>query len=321
MSVDPRLLTLLRCPLTGQPLADADGWLVTADGAHRYEVVDGIPCLVAPALAPTHAGYAPLLAENAARKDCEIDVDGFVSAMLVPTCGNLFHGVTVRGAYPIPDFPPEVPAGLTLEVGCNWGRWSIAGALAGHAMVGVDLHLESLRVAQALARRLTPDNPPLFVLADARRLPFADQAFDGAFSYSVVQHFSRENAAVLLGEIGRVLLAGGRSMVQMPNRRGLKALLTARRAPGAEFDVRYYDLADLQAMFAQAIGPTDWSVDCFLGLNVHARDWALVPAGRRWVVAAAELLRGVARIVPPLARTADSVFLASTKPPAPTASL
>lgn len=89
---------------------------------------------------------------------------------------------------------------------------SIAGASSGRTMVSVDIHLQSLRVARELSRRLTPNNPPHFVLADARYLPFAAYTFHGAFSYSVIQHFSRAVAREMLTEIGRVLNSGAVSV-------------------------------------------------------------------------------------------------------------
>src|SRR5271154_6696025 len=44
----PGWVGLLRCPATGGDLQEApDGWLQTADGEHRYPVIDGVPVLVA----------------------------------------------------------------------------------------------------------------------------------------------------------------------------------------------------------------------------------------------------------------------------------
>jgi SAM-dependent methyltransferase len=183
-------------------------------------------------------------------------------------------------------------------------------------MVGVDVHLRSLLVAKRLADRLVPDNPPMFVLADARRLPFAPGGFDGVYSYSVVQHFSRENAERILAEAGRVLKRGGCAVIQMPNRDGLKTALTQHRArdrDGEEFEVRYYRIEELLALFQRAIGNARWSVDCFFGLNVHSRDRDLVPASRRWVVDLATLFERLSRRFKPLGRWADSVFVTATK--------
>lgn len=315
MDLDPELLKLLRCPASGLPLHVDGDFLTTADGQNRYDVVAGIPCLMRAADA-THAGYRDLLVDNARAKNITPDIDAFLEGMLVPTCGNLFHGVKLSGDYPIPDLPDQLPKGLVVDVGCNWGRWSIAGGLSGRTMVGVDIHLQSLLVARELSRRLTPNNRPHFVLADARYLPFAADTFDGAFSYSVIQHFSRPVARQILTEVGRVLSDGAVSVIQMPNSAGLKSRLSlARRKDkeGEEFDVRFYSIPELENIFGQAIGDTTWSVDCFFGLNVHARDRRLVPRTKRWIIDTATAVKRLATVVPGLSRLSDSVFLTSSK--------
>lgn len=41
------IIDCLRCPVDGQRLHEADGWLLTADGARRYPVEGGIAVLLA----------------------------------------------------------------------------------------------------------------------------------------------------------------------------------------------------------------------------------------------------------------------------------
>ena len=237
--------------------------------------------------------------------------------MLVPTCGNLFRGVAIRDDYPIPDFTAGLPLhGPLLEIGCSWGRWSIAAAKAGYRVVAIDPHLQALLCAQWLARKLVPDNQPLFVLADARRLPFRAETFTSAFSYSVIQHFSRPNAARTLQQVGNSLQPGGLAMVQMPNYDGLARYLFNRREPdrkAVEFDVRYYGINELLALFEATIGRSSWQVDCFLGLNVHAADRRLLPRTRWPILWLAEALRFAAARVPFMAHYADSVFISAVK--------
>jgi SAM-dependent methyltransferase len=314
--LDATLLSILRCPSTGEPLHENEGRLVSSGGTCSYEVIEGIPCLIPPETISTHSGYDDLMDHNRQVREVDIDLDAYLNGMLVPTCGNLFQGLKLAGRYPIPDFPAHLPPGLTLDVGCNWGRWTIAGALAGRRMVGVDIHLEGLLVARQLARKLVPGNAPYFVLADARYLPFATESFDAVASYSVVQHFSRANAAVILGELGRVLRLGGSAAIQMPNWGGLKARLTMGRkrfADGAEFDVRYYAITDLLAMFQHKIGASRWSVDCFFGLNVHAKDKPLLLPSRRLLVDIAEAFRWMSSVLPNFGRLADSVWITAEK--------
>lgn len=319
-TIDPRLLQILRCPVTGLPLKDEANFLVSADNSHRYSVFDGIPCLIPDSLAPTHAGYRAVIEQNRSLLAYDGTVDevalATIQAMLVATCGNLFRGAILRDTYPIPDLKGMFISGWVLDVGCNWGRWSIAGAVAGNAMIGIDIHLESLLAARWLSRKLTPHNEPLWVLGDARALPFCSDTFDGVFSYSVVQHFSRANALLLVNEVKRVLKPRGTSVVQMPNRSGLKHMLSLRRlrhaGEGSEFDIRYYSVDELLTLFG-VIGKSAWRPDCFLGLNVHARDRHFVPASKRWIVHLAEGLLRASENVPPLRRLADSVFVMSIK--------
>ena len=231
-------------------------------------------------------------------------------------CGNLFRHTVLKDKLPIPHFPNVFPSGYILDVGCNWGRWSIAGALAGYRVVGIDIHLRSLLVARALAERLVPHNPPLFVLADARQMPFRAGCFSGAFSYSVIQHFSKANTARILAEIGRVLRESGVGYIQMPNSAGVRSFLASLStgdAEGNEFDVRRYKIRELLEMFELAIGESDWEPDCFFGLNVHAADRELIALPQRWIIDASELILATSRKIPGLKKFADSVFVKSVK--------
>ena len=314
--IDPKLLAWLRCPVSGEPLHVSADKLMTKDG-HTYDVVEGIPCLIPATMEPTHSGYADAMAKEADRK-FSIDVDSFMDRMLVPTCGNLFHGVKLRGRYPIPDMPKELPEGLVLDVGCNWGRWSIGASSAKRRLIGIDVEIETMLVAQALARKLTPDNMPFFVQGDARNPPFVSGIFDGVISYSVLQHFSRANATLALDQLNRVMKPGATAVIQMPNKAGLKARLTVARrggdVEGSAFDVRYYSIDDLIGFFERHIGPARWRVDCFFGLNVHARDREFVQPSKRWIVDLATYLLKASEKSPTVARYSDSVFISATKP-------
>lgn len=320
--VDRKLVKILRCPASGQPLhLDGEG-LVTADRSRFYPVIGGVPILMLETAEPTHEGYNQILQHNKTKSFQangydESDVAKYLEGMLVPTCGNLFHGVHLSGDYPIPDFPPFFSEAPLLDLGCNWGRWSIAAAREGHQIIGVDIHLESLLCARQLAAKLVPNNQPFFVLADARHLPFAQDSIGGAFSYSVIQHFSKANAEAILGEISRVMKHGAKSLIQMPNKNGLSTILTKRyirNSEGTEFDVRFYSIGALLEIFEKKIGRSDWQVDCFLGLNVHARDRRFVPFSKRWIVDIATLLYRASQVVPVVAKLADSVFISSIKP-------
>lgn len=320
-TIHPHLLSLLRCPNTGQRLQSDGDKLVTHDGNVTYPVISGIPLLFSHSASLTHSGLSGLMDENARivsdpRNVFGSSTESFVTNMLVPTCGNLFHGSSVVDDFPIACFPIDFPKGLVLDIGCNWGRWSIGGAAAGHLVVGVDPHLEALIHAKRLARRLCPQNEPFFVCCDARHMPFESDSFSGVFSYSVLQHFSRHNMLTIVDEIGRLLQTGGVSCIQMPNLIGIKALvdrICGRGPSDDEFNVRYYKIHELVSLYENHIGPSDYEVDCFLGLNVHFRDIRFVSGVRKMAVYTGSALKSLSNAFSPLRQLADSVFLISHK--------
>src|SRR5204862_87976 len=73
----------------------------------------------------------------------------------------------------------------------GWGRWCFAAARRGYVPIGIDPSLEAIAAGRRIARQLGVDAH--FLVADARRLPFRDDAVDVAFSYSVFQHFAKAN--------------------------------------------------------------------------------------------------------------------------------
>src|SRR5205085_1279800 len=117
--------------------------------------------------------------------------------------------------YPVPPLPMADGGGKTLlDIGCSWGRWTLAASERGYDAVGIDPSLGAVmaarRVAAALGRKTH------YVLGDARHLPFAAASFEASYSYSVIQHFSYEDAGRAFAEIGRVLKPGAIAKVQMP---------------------------------------------------------------------------------------------------------
>jgi SAM-dependent methyltransferase/uncharacterized protein YbaR (Trm112 family) len=321
--IESAFLEILRCPACGHSLEMDSDALVCAECLDRYMVAEGIPLLIPNSAEPTHKGGESLANENSVLRSMPFhdlndnEATIFIEGMMVPTCGNLFKGWRLSDGHPIPDFPEFHPGATVLDIGCNWGRWAIAGAKAGYRVIGVDIHLRALLYASLLARRLVPENEPQFILADARYLPFAAATFDDVLSYGVLQHFSRRNATIILDNISRVLKPGGKTVIQMPNIGGISARLRAIRGidlrEGSEFDVRWYSLGELTEIFKEHIGESSWSIDSFLGLNVHMRDKKHVKGLRKLVIHAASILEVAAQQIPVIGNFADSVFITSKK--------
>lgn len=350
-ALDDWYLEHLACPRDRRPLADRDGSLSCPEG-HHYPVVQGVPVLLLDdvpqtlhvarasldASAPDPAGAGPVarndlfldtlglhqdqkrdLAQLIARAaaDPAPAVDPVVAYLVAATNGLAYRHLVGR----LPDYPIPVlrwPPGRgerLLDVGCNWGRWCLAAARQGYDPVGLDPCLGAVLAARRVARQL--GLRPRFVVGDARFLPFRDGCFGRVFSYSVVQHFSRDDARQAVAEMGRVLAPGGRSLVQMPNRLGLRCLYHQARRRFREptgFDVRYWSLADLRSLFQERVGPARLSVDCFFGLGLQSADLRLMPWTHRAAIRTSEVLRRLSRAVPPLTWAADSIYVEAVKP-------
>jgi 2-polyprenyl-3-methyl-5-hydroxy-6-metoxy-1,4-benzoquinol methylase len=241
-------------------------------------------------------------------------VDEHVRASLIKTHGNLYRGARLT-RYPIPPFPLSGGGGRALlDVGCNWGRWTIAAARAGWHATGVDRAKKSVGAAGRVAEQLGVDAE--YVVGDVRELPFADDSFDAVFSYSVLQHLAKEDVRAAVDEIRRVLRPGGVVWIEMPNARGpLNLVRQVRRgfSAGTGQDVRYWTLGELRATFS-AIGSVSISADGFLTINPQTSDLDLLPPRSRVVVRVSDALRRASVHAPFLVHAADSVVVHAQRP-------
>ena len=231
-AIDPWLLEHLVCPRDRQRLTLAAGVLACASG-HRYPVVDGVPVMLLDDVAHTisiaggslqeaarsvrHAGEpAGLYLDSVGISDEEKlgvvalaaqggAIDPVVAYLVAATNGLMYkHLIGRLDRYPIPELPlPPGDGRRLVDVGCSWGRWSLAAQKRGYETVGVDPSLGAVMAARRVARQLGAGSR--YVVADARYLPFADGFFDAAFSYSVFQHFSHADAELAVSEMGRLL--------------------------------------------------------------------------------------------------------------------
>jgi len=332
----------LVCPRDRSALVE-DGRALRCSNGHRYPIVDAVPVMLVDDVDQTFGAARGSLAravrdeadprapelhlesieisdqekqgviELAARRPA---IDPVVAYLVAATNGLMYRHLVGRlDSYPIPEINLPPGEGRTLlDVGCSWGRWSIAAARLGYTPIGIDPSLGAVMAARRVAGQLGVH--AVFVVGDARYLPFKDASLDGVFSYSVVQHFSRADADRSIAEMGRVLKEHGFARVQMPTRWGIRCLYQrARRgfADGEAFEVRYWRLDDLKRLFGGRIGPSRVEVDGYFGIGLQQADARMMTTARRMVLRASKGMTALSRRVPPLMRVADSVFVEATK--------
>jgi 2-polyprenyl-3-methyl-5-hydroxy-6-metoxy-1,4-benzoquinol methylase len=327
--LDPWLQSNLLCPRDHRRLEVIRDELACPAG-HRYPVLNGVPVMLLEEVVPTHLPHQQATFEKLAcvQRPCFDDksssstsvmdpnsVDPYVQENVVRTCGQLYKPlVHSLHRYPIPEIPlPKVTGKYLLDIGCNWGRWCVAAANKGYTPVGIDTSLDAILAAQRIARQLCV--PAKYLVADARYLPFRLGCFDVVFSYSVLQHFSKEDTALALMSIARVLKPGAKSLVQMANRYGLRSLYNRAKRKLAEpkgFEVRYWKPSEINRTFEATIGPSRLQADAYFGLGIQTADRDLLPRRYRLVVASSELLKVLSRRLSWLVRLADSIYVQSS---------
>jgi len=336
--MENRLLDILACPRDHTELQIQGKHLCCASG-HRYPIVDGIPVFVlaekeqtipiasASLRASENTTGGPLYIDTLGLSESEkqgIDrdwtapskIDPAISYLVGATSGWGYAGLIGKlGSYPIPDIPVADGCGeLLLDVGSNWGRWSVSAARKGWRVIGIDPSLGAIMAARRAFGGTGLDLS--FICGDARFLPFKNDVFRCAFSYSVIQHFGEADAELAIAEMGRVLRRDGYAKIQMAHEGGLRSTYhrTRREYRNAGiFRVRYWSLASIRNVFERHIGPTQIMAEAFGGLGLLAGDWNYVSVKAKLLIIISVFMRKLSSRAIQLIRLADSVYVVSTK--------
>jgi SAM-dependent methyltransferase/uncharacterized protein YbaR (Trm112 family) len=340
--LDPWYVDHLVCPTDRGSLRQQGDALVCAAN-HCYPVVEGVPVMLL-AEAPETIGVAAAslaaagapepsglyvgtlsLSDDERRGIVELQhagagIDPVVAYLVAATNGLMYrHLIGALDRYPVPALPMRPGEGRRLlDVGCSWGRWTLAASERGYDAVGIDPSLGAVLAARRVAAAL--GRPSRYVVGDARHLPFPDRSFDAAYSYSVIQHLSRADAGQAVHEMGRIVKPTGVVRVQMPTRYGVRCMYHQARRRFREatgFEVRYWSWPQLRALFTEAVGETRFEVDGFFGIGLQGADRPLMTPALRAVLTASETLKRVSAVVPILQRVADSVFVEAVRTSAP----
>jgi ubiquinone/menaquinone biosynthesis C-methylase UbiE/uncharacterized protein YbaR (Trm112 family) len=342
MSFSDWYLENLACPRDLGELRPGKGGLMCVQG-HLYPLVQGVPVMLIEESSPTlHVIEGSLAAskQQLAPPDEEMflgtlgmdddqresvlkrlraghnQIDPVVDYLVSHTNGIMYkHLVGKLRSYPIPKI--DLPRGdgkLLLDVGCSWGRWSIAAARLGYNAVGIDPSLGAVLAARRVAQKLGVEAK--FIVADARFLPFRSALFDIVYSYSVLQHFSVSDMKSAITEMQRVTIAGGELKVQMANALGVRSFYHQLRrgfATPAGFQVRYLRPKQLQKLFQTNGDHVELRPDCYFGLGLQKSDAEIMTPLKRTVLFFSETLKRVAAVFSPLQLVADSVFVSQRR--------
>jgi SAM-dependent methyltransferase len=118
------------------------------------------------------------------------------------------------------------PEADVLDCPCGYGRHSTPLARAGHRVVGADRSPVLLEEAR---RRAGEGEWPSWVVADHRKLPFADASFDAVFNlFSSLGYRGEDGDRQTLSELRRVLRPGGALVVETMHRDRLARIFLER---------------------------------------------------------------------------------------------
>ncbi len=199
----PEVLSRLRCPKSGQPLSlESDtatqsaggeiesGWLVSADGQHRYPIRGGIPRFV------PESNYAD---------NFGMQWNHFAKTQFDSHSG---HPISVERFWKATAWRPEDLRGQwVLDVGCGSGRFAEVALAAGAQVVALD-YSSAVDACYANLRH----HPNLHVVqGDIYALPFAPDSFPFVYSLGVLQN--TPDVARAFAALPPMLAGGGRLCV------------------------------------------------------------------------------------------------------------
>lgn len=317
------LLRLLACPRDHSPLQIQDGALKCVQG-HKFTIEQGIPIFAEhPRREPVPLNMPPLgqtEQSSAAARTQSSAIDPFVNDWIVNTNGNLYW--RTRGClprYPIPAWPfGEGKERILIDIGCSWGRWSIAAARAGFQPIGLDLHVDALAAAARVSQQLNVRGN--FLCAGVEQLPLGSRSVDCVFSYSVLQHIEKNTVLRGFREVARVLKPGGTCIIQLPNKIGLISIAQQlrrgfRAARPGSFEMRYWSHDEIRRGLETA-GLRDVRIraDGFLSQNPQLADLDLLSAPGKALVVVSYAGRKLANALPILTRLADSLWIEARTP-------
>jgi SAM-dependent methyltransferase len=245
--MQPRLVNLLRCPVTLEPLtleiteevkvdrgppplahsalgAEDDpsreilsGWLVAEKSEYRYPIVDGVPRLLADKRLklPSGPAGASSVPDHGLSADYRQTVEHFRTQWATFAEEEKVFGRDILASWKYfretlcpPDFQDSWFDGrLVLDAGCGHGKYVEAFSNRGIEILGMDITPEVGRVYRRLGNRANAH----VIQANVLHPPLAKEKFDYVFSSGVIHHTPNTRAAF-------------NAIAQLPRKRGYLAI-------------------------------------------------------------------------------------------------
>jgi 2-polyprenyl-3-methyl-5-hydroxy-6-metoxy-1,4-benzoquinol methylase len=175
--VRTELIDILRCPASGQPLSIEgsvnpeveieSGWLVSADGKHRYAIRNGIPRFVPE---DNYAGNFGMQWNLFRRTQLD-------SASGHPISADRFWAATGWR-------PEQLEGKWVLDIGCGAGRFAEVALQSGAKVVAIDYS----SAVDACHESLAGGGELHLIQGDVYTLPLRPAAFSFVYSLGVLQH-------------------------------------------------------------------------------------------------------------------------------------
>lgn len=257
------LQELLVCPFCRSSLATRIDSLACPQCRRQYPVLEG-----------DIIDFMPDCREEMACWDEEARKDEIHAAVSVPKqiAANIFVKI-----------PPVLPTckfdgRICVDLGCGYGRTLIYSNLKGRPRIsiGIDISLVMLKKAREYCARYGVN--PTLIRADVSALPLRSARVDFIYSAGVLIHMPKHKVEMVIGEMDRVLKAGGSAVLENSflgwlNPDGLQTkiatgLLSKWLRPAW---VRTYKYQEIQQLFTSGVD--------FWALDVRPDGYKLLPKG------------------------------------------
>jgi ubiquinone/menaquinone biosynthesis C-methylase UbiE len=168
---------------------------------------------------------------------------------------------------------PDIPAGSrVLEMGCGSGKTVSALVHRSHDITAIDFSEKAVEMTRQIILKCNTGDA---VVADARHLPFHDNAFGYVVARHVIGHVCIDGRREVAREAARVLQPGGHLVVQvfsvddMRNGSG-RSLEDGTFLRGGGIITHYFTIPELEALFSalkkESVTPRHWT------MRIRSRD-------------------------------------------------